>query len=221
MSDKAFSSRLNQACDGHPEIPPYGQGRQTWIKDRLGVSAEAVRKYFQGIARPRPGKMKELARMLEVDEAWLSLGIIPDMQPAEKKVRNAEVTGAVNVLAGLIQMNGGHVAFPSDKDHRAGFVDLYAIVRGQQLAIHVALGQQVSPDVYRFTIPKEYDQCVILGAVHVYAARVHYLNLTNELVNKHKVRRGGYYEITINKDGSDYWTGKDHWPRIQSFTDRF
>lgn len=130
MVDKDFAKRLNQACDAHPHIPPYGQGRQTWIKERLDVSAEAVRKWMYGESRPRPDKMKMLARLLEADEAWLSHGIKPDLGPKERKARNAAAEGAVNVAVGLVQMNGGNVAFPSDKDPRREFVDFYAILRG-------------------------------------------------------------------------------------------
>lgn len=220
MKDKAFAQRLNAACDGHPHIPPYGQGRQTWIKENTGVSHEAVRKWFTGEARPRPNKMREISKILEVDEAWLSLGITPDLDPKERRARNAIADGAVNVVAGLIQMNGGNCAFPDDKDPRAAFVDLYAIIRGAQFSIHVALAQQVSEGVYKFNVPKEFEDCTVLGAVHPYPMRVHVLNLTQQLIMKHKGRKGGYYEITVHKDGSEYKTGVDVWPRVHSFADR-
>lgn len=220
MADKLFAKRLREACDGHPHIPAYGQGRQEWIRQKLGVSSEASRKYFAGLSRPKPDKMRVLAKILEVDEAWLSLGIVPDMSPAEKRERNAQADGAVNVVAGLIQLNSGHIAFPGDRDPRAEYVDMYAIMRGQQYAIHVSLAKQISPDVFKFTIPKEYEQCKVVGVVHVYQTRVHMVNLTEELITKHKSRKGGYFEVTVNKIGSDYHSGSDKWPRIQLLTDR-
>ena len=70
MPDKQFAKRLNEACDGRPHVPAYGQGRQEWIKKALAISSEAARRYFNGSSRPRPDKMKKLARALEVDEAF-------------------------------------------------------------------------------------------------------------------------------------------------------
>lgn len=218
--DKAFAQRLNLACDGHPEIPPYGSGRQTWIKEKMDVSHEAVRKWFTGEARPRPAMMRRLKALLEVDEAWLSLGIAPEMQPKERKARNAIAEGAVNVFTGMIQINGGNVAFPDEKDPRSEYVDLYTIIRGSQFAIHVALGQRMSENVYRFSVPREYDQCTVVGAIQAFPMRMHFIAMSNDMIDRHKVRKGGYFEITVNHTGSTYTTGSDTWHRITSLTDR-
>lgn len=220
MRDKLFAQRLNTACDGHPHIPEYGHGRQTWIKEKLDVSHEAVRKWFSGETRPRPLKMKALARILEVDEAWLSLGVIPDTPHDEKRARSGQVEGAVNVVGGLIQMNGGHIAFPGDNDARASYVDLYAIIKGAQYAVNVALAKHISNGTYRFTLPKEYEQCKVIGAVHVYAHRVHLLNLTHEIIEQYKARKGGYFELLVHRVGSDYFISDTKVPRILSFADR-
>lgn len=217
LTDKGFSRRLNQACDSHPHVPAYGQGRQEWVKNQLKVSSEAVRKYFQGEARPRPDKMRQLARVLEVDEAWLALGIAPDMQPSERRVRNAQVDGAVNVCMGLLQMNGGHCALPSDTDPRAAFVDFYAIIRGIQLAFHVSLAKHVSDGQYKFIIPKEYPECAVVGAVHVNPMRVQFLTLGFAAIDRHKNRKGGYYELVVSKRDSKYYTGRDELPVIKDF----
>lgn len=220
MNDKAFAQRLNTACDGHPHVPPYGHGRQTWVKDKLDVSHEAVRKWFMGETRPRPAKMRALAKILDVDEAWLSLGIVPDTPHEEKRTRSRAVEGAVNVVAGLVQMNGGNIAFPGDNDPRNGYVDFYAIIKGAQYAISVSLAKHVNNGTYKFTIPKEYDQCKVIGAVHAYAHRVHLLNLTHELIEQYKTRKGGYFELTLHRIGSDYFIGDTKFPRILSFADR-
>lgn len=217
MPDKGFAKRLNNACDGHPHIPAYGYGRQTWVKENLNVSHEAVRKWFTGESRPRPNKMRELAKALEVDEAWLSLGIAPDMLPSERRTRNAQAEGAVNAAMGLLQMNGGHVAFPGDTDPRAAFVDFYAILRGQQLAFHISLAQQVSEGQFKFIIPREFDQCTVIGLVHVFPLRVHCIRMNYDLIDRHKVRKGGYFEITVSKRDSEYFTGQDNWPRLHNF----
>jgi len=218
--DRAFAQRLNLACDGHPHIPAYGAGRQTWIKENMGVSHEAVRKWFVGEARPRPAMMRKLKTLLEVDEAWLSLGIAPDVEPKERKARNAVADGAVNALAGIIQINGGHCAFPDERDPRAAYVDMYTIIRGSQFSIHVALGLKLSENVYKFSVPREFDQCSVVGAIHAYPMRMHWISLSHDLIDRHKVRRGGFYELTIQRNSGDYTTGSDTWPRINSLQDR-
>lgn len=220
MRDKPFAQRLNIACDGHPHIPPYGHGRQTWVKEKLDVSHEAVRKWFVGETRPRPAKMRELARVLEVDEAWLSLGIVPDATNEEKRVRTGQVEGAVNCVAGLVQLNGGHIAFPGPKDPRGGFVDFYAIIKGSQYAVNVSLAKHITNGTYRFTIPKEYDQCKVAGVIHVLPLRIHCVSLTHEIIDEFKVRKGGYFELTVNRVGSEYFIGDTKVPRVVSFADR-
>lgn len=215
--DKAFAQRLNTACDGHPHIPPYGQGRQTWIKENLGVSHEAVRKWFTGESRPRPDKLKMLAAVCEVDEAWLALGITPDLTPVEQKVRNAENEGAVNVVTGLLQMNGSRCAFPSDKDPNASYVDVYAIQRGVQLAIHISLAKVMAANQLKFVVPKEYEHCRVIGIVHARANRVHLLNMTHDMIDRYKTRKGGFYEIVVNYREGHYYSGEDRWVKIESF----
>ncbi len=69
-------------------------------------------------------------------------------------------------------------------------------------------------------MPKEYEQCKTIGVVHAAPHKLHLINITQELIEKHRVRQGGYYEITMNKIGPDYMTGQDTWPRILSFADR-
>ncbi len=223
MADnKDFVSRLNKACDEHPLVPEHGHGRQTWLRAKLQVSNEAVRKWFAGEARPRPGKMKMLARVLEVDEAWLSLGMSPDLSPKERRVRNATADGAVNVVTGLIQMNGGHCAFPDPKDPRAGYVDLYAIVGGTQMAIHVclALALDTKPESFRFMVPSEFEECTVIGVVQTGPLTQNFIQLRPDLIEKHGVRGGAGREIVVTRSGARYCTNKDEWPKMQSLTTR-
>lgn len=219
MPDVNFAKRLNVACDGHPHIPPYGQGRQTWLKENLAVSHEAVRKWFSGESRPRPPKMKELARKLDVDEAWLSLGITPDLEPRERRNRDMHTDGGVNAFMGLLQLNGGHCAYPDDKDPRAAFVDFYAILRGVQVPLHISLAKEASAGHYRFIVPKQFDQCRVIGLVHIHPMQVHAISLPFELLERHKIRKGGYFEVAINRKDGEYFTGADTWPRVHSLTD--
>lgn len=215
--DKGFAQRLNLACDSHPHAPPYGRGRQSWLKEQVGVSHEAVRKWFTGDSRPKPMKMRELSKVLEVDEAWLSLGIQPDLYPAEKRARNAIAEGATNMFMGLVQINGGHVAFPDAKDPRAAFVDFYAIIRGVQTPFHISLAQKLTPGSFKLNIPLEFDQCMVVGAFHQGPMEIEYIHMPLDDLDKHKIRQGGYCELMVNQTSSNYITGDTVWKKVTGF----
>jgi hypothetical protein len=171
IRDPAFAKRLALAADNNPHAPDYG--RLTWVKkqlqERFGeeVSVETVRKWFAGEVKPTTQRVNLLAILFEVDEAWLYLGIEPDLAPREQKARNAMVSGVVNVVAGLIQMAGGNVAFPEPDDKRAasGHIDLYAIIKGAQYAFHVAAGHDLGEDTFRFAVPVNHGEAFQLGVV--------------------------------------------------------
>lgn len=171
IRDKAFSDRMHAACDAHPHAPDMNYGRLTWLQEQLrerfqiNVSIETVRKWFSGETRPRLLKMQRVAELLNVDEAWLSLGV-EAVPLKERRARNAMADGAVNLVAGIIQMQGGTPAFPDERDTRAreGNIDLYAIIKGHQYAFHVALATK-SDDHYRFTLPAALEGARSLGVV--------------------------------------------------------
>ena len=186
----------------------------------MDVSHEAVRKWLSGETRPRPVAMKRLANLFGVDEAWLSLGVTNDIPQKEREARNATADGAVNVFAGLVQMNGGHCAFPGEEDSRRDYVDLYAIIRGSQFSVHVAYGENVSLDVFKFLIPKEYSQCTVVGAMHPSSMRAPFINMKQGMIDKHKIKNSSHFEITVHKVGEQYMTGSDVWPVIDNLVDR-
>lgn len=222
MGDTGFANRLALACDGHPHVPPYGQGRQSWLRERLNVSHEAVSRWFAGASRPRPGKMRELAKVLDVDEAWLALGITPGIDNiAEARKLNTMADGAANVFMGLAQLNGANVALPDEKDPRAAFVDFYAVFRGQQTPFHVSLAQELAALTYKLTLPVQYDQCIPIGVFRTAPMRVDFLKLTIPLIQKHAKSQGGYYDLIVTRspDGSAYSTGPDNWPIIKDLHD--
>jgi transcriptional regulator with XRE-family HTH domain len=216
-----FIARLTQACDelsGH--IPAHGEGQQTFIQRKIGVSREAVSKWFSGDSRPSPNYMRELAAILDVDEAWLSLGAASEIPAKERRARNAEADGAVNLVAGLIQMNGGTVAFPSNADKQTAYIDMYAIIRAAQFGIHVALAREVSPRVYKVNVPLLFEDCTIVGVVRKAPLRVDLLNMTHSMIERHKVREGPAYEIQVKLREAGYMSGSDLWSRIENFRDR-
>lgn len=168
-----FGARFELACDGNPLVPPQNYGRLSWIvkqfKDRFDtdVTIESVRKWSIGVTYPRPDAMMKLAAILAVDQAWLALGTTSEISEKDAKIRKAEMSGAVNLLAGIIQMSGCHPAFPDNADDRAReeSTDLYAIIRGAQYRLHVALGQKEGTAV-TFSVPvSAVDNNIVIGVV--------------------------------------------------------
>ena len=104
MADhRDFALRLKLACDRSTDVPDYGKGKQTWFSERLGISQEAVRRWFEGESRPRPKLMTQLAKILNVDEAWLVLGASSDMSDKEKRQYNER---ADSLLHGVWHVHG-------------------------------------------------------------------------------------------------------------------
>lgn len=125
---------------------------------------EAVRRWFAGESRPRPDKMRRLAEMLKVDEAWLVLGIIAALTPHERHQRRMAANGAVNLVAGHIQLACGTFVLPGAEEGDTP-VYLYAIVGGRQVRLSIALAKCDDTAMASFYVHKEYRRCVVLGAV--------------------------------------------------------
>lgn len=209
IRDKAFAKRLDIACEGNPHCPTeLYRGKQKWVYDGLEqefgikVSSEAVRKWFKGESRPRPKIMTYLARLLEVDEAWLSLGLTPDLTPAEKRQRDAMVDGVVNLLAGLIQIGGGHIAFPDDDS-----ADIFAIIGGKNYSIDAVLPLSLGQDKFRLTILDKLQGKQILAVMPQEAFQFRILQITPEVVRDAGDLRGNYWEMVVEQRGSKWKAG--------------
>lgn len=195
VRDKPFAQRFTQACDASSKNPPAAYGRLTWIKNQLAelgadVSVETVRKWYSGEVKPRPDKLALLARILEVDEAWLSLGVDPNLTPRERRVRDATVDGAVNLVAGFIQMDGGHPAFPDAED--SGPVDIHAIIKGAKYDFHVAVIDQDGG----FSVPTKRSGAIVLGVVRKSGFHVDLYEIDEETIEQEGHRRGGSVEVS-------------------------
>lgn len=212
-----FAQRLTQACDDNRLVPEYGKGRQVAIATRLKVSQEAVRKWFTGEAIPKPQKMKQLAAYLDVEETWLALGIKPELDRVEKKENQRVLNGAVHMVAGLILLEGGNIAFPREGDPRAEYVDLYSIMCGTQMALHICVGREVSNGKFELIVPRNFNDVRCIGYMPNGLGKFHLLTLPVNLINEHKQRKSGDFALMINKIGSEYHTGSDTWPKFKTF----
>lgn len=207
IRDKAFAKRLVQACEGNPNCPTdQSRGKQKWIYDNLlsefgvRVSAEAVRKWFAGESRPRPKVMSYIARLLEVDEAWLSLGITPELNVVEKKRHNAMVSGAVNLVAGIIQLGGGNVSF-DDSSH------VTAILRGKLLRIDAVIPRELGSDRYHFTVAEPLDGKRVIVVIEEERFGYQLLDITPEIIRAVGDRRGDFWEVEIEQRGVNWRAG--------------
>lgn len=210
IRDKAFAKRLVQACEGNPNCPTdQNRGKQKWIYDNLlsefglRVSAEVVRKWFAGESRPRPKVMSYIARLLEVDEAWLSLGITPEINTVEKKKHhNAMVSGAVNLVAGIIQLGGGSIAFPED-----GSCHITAILKGKALKIDVVVPRDLGQDRYRFTVAEPIVGKTVLVLIEEERFGYQVIEIIPDVIRAVGDRRGDFWEVEIEQRGVNWKAG--------------
>ena len=219
-----FSERLELACEGNSHVPEPNFGRLRWfsekLEERFSISRtqEGVRKWFDGLTLPRRPAMTALAELLEVDRAWLSDGTAPNLDLRERKLRNAEADGAVNVVAGFIQMAGANPAFPAadDQQANAGHIDLYAIIRGAQYAFHIVIATEVDSG-FRFSVPVGANDSVVIGLIRREGFAVDLLELDIEGLAAHGKRKGAAVDLQVN---SNYMTENHAWKRIESFATR-
>lgn len=157
--------------------------------------------------------MELISRALEVDEAWLSLGHTPDMTPTEKRRHNAEADAAVNLVAGLIGMAGGTIAFP---DPASGTVNLFAIIRGKQ---HSLLIKTARPDGDKLHIAVPANSSAkVISVVPTDAPNVFdFAVISPELISAHGNNRGGFVEIEMEKQTIGLAIAGEPLPQIKRF----
>jgi hypothetical protein len=170
MRRQAFTERLRTALDNCPNVPGYRSGQHTWVIEQLArkdvkVSRETVSKWFRGDSVPSSARLEALAELFAVDVAWLEFGVHSVVTERERRSHSALAKGVVNLVAGMVQMGGGTVAFPEDGDDNAarGAIDVYAIIKGAQYAFHVAVAERDAGRL-TLTIPKRVDGLVLAVA---------------------------------------------------------
>lgn len=220
LRDPDFAARLERACIDHPHCPTdLYRGKQKWLREELSAldqgfsaSAEAIRKWFAGESRPRPKMMRAVAKVLNVDEAWLSLGIMPDMTQTEKKKRSRTAEGGALLLAGLIQISGGNSTFPSPGD--ADREDLLAIINGDAVEIDAPLARTLQTGLHLFTIKRGYEYRKVVGVVpRGFGAKMILIN--SRLIDSGE-RRGDYTEIEVSESDGRFSIGSVRLPEVTS-----
>lgn len=219
--DKAFLRRLEIACENNAHCP-NDYGKQKWIREQIQAkhktrfSPEAVSKWFSGASRPTMKTMRLLASVLEVDEAWLSLGKTPDFTPTEKKRHTLWSDGSVNLLAGMIMLNGGQIAFNEDEEQE---VDFFSIIHGRHYSIKAAAGIQQDGKVL-FVLPKNPERLLNLGIIGSDTfSGVNVIKLPNDIIQKYGRRRGTHTELLVDRAAPGFSVDGHNLPIIRSLND--
>lgn len=216
-----FVSRLHEACDRSPLVPAQGAGRQSYIAERLNLSAEGVNKWFKARAIPRPVVMKKLAQLLNVDEAWLALGVTPEIDRNRRIIHGKSTDGAAQLVYALMTFAGIRCGQPSDTDPRREYVDFYAMIGTSVYPIRVTLGREISEGEYEFYIIPEFKDVRTIGVISLGQDRFHFLDLPADEVDMHKQDKSPSFRLVVNRDPSNsrYVTDKFPWPRIRTFAE--
>lgn len=202
MNDLNFRNRLTRACDESPLVPAKHAGRLVYLAEKMNVSAEAVRQWFEG-RKPRHDKMERLAKTIGVDPAWLAVGVDGETVKAKHEKINATLDGAVNVLVGLINVSGGVCAIPDDMDPRKDIIDFYMVYGGKQHGFGVSVAAPVGENHYKAKFRMGYDSIKnILYVPRNFSFLLFWVD--NITIDHNKYRDGVDWacDVTEDEDGS-------------------
>lgn len=214
-----FAARMAQACDGNPKIPPINYGRLGWFvtqfKERFDVTItpETIRKWFGGEARPRHNKLIMLAQIMQVDDAWLTVGRDSSAPSKDQKIVGRVASGVVNLVAGMVQVCGGTPAFPKDSD-ALNPIDLSAVIRGALYNFNVVLGMETDGQI-DFAVSTTATNCLIIAVVRTGELAFDFYELEWETIEERGNRKGAYWHVTEDLDALD-----TNWRKITTFSER-
>lgn len=161
--DPGFAERFAGACLNRPGCPDLGQGRARWFAEQFQahfgapVSAKTVRLWGQGHRPVNEARLKQLTTVLRVDAAWLYFGDEHHADPNRG--------GILNIVAGLIQLDGGTVSPPTGDRDSGGAVNLRAVIMGVSHGFHITTGERARPGLFRFTVPSKRGEAIVLGVL--------------------------------------------------------
>lgn len=208
MSDAAFafSERLRRTRDMEPLAPPGEYGRLTWLKRELetraglSVSVNTVHKWVHGTALPRPDNITCLSKVLKVDQVWLAMDRKPVANAETQAASASRATGAVMLLAGLIELGGGRVSFPETGQPGP---HLWANIGTSRFGL-VVVAPQFAPERVTFVVPEPMESYRVVGVVSGLRARGSHSVAVDliDLTGLPKTSFGGFSVIELEKTKS-------------------
>ncbi len=208
-----FGYRLTQALEGHPHAPPTSFGRLTWLKRELekvagvNVSVNTVHKWVHGTSRPREDNIRALAKVLKVDEVWLSMGRKPVETESAPPVA-ATARGPALLVAGLIEVSGGRVTFP---DPGAGETPhLWANIGDKQFGIIAVTPQSDDGEKVSFVIPEPIADHRVLGVVQAAASTPGICVSILDLTEVERQSFGGFSVVQLERRKGGRYKAQGH-----------
>lgn len=220
---EAFARRMKQACDANEDIPPLNEGRLVWMQQHMAdagheVSLQTIMRWYYGAAMPRQKKLVVLAKILAVSPSWLSLGR-DEKTKVDTTERTISTVGAVNALAGHMQMAGVPCAFPEKGDPRADEVHFYSIIQGRQHPIYVAAGSIDRKDSHLvFQVPVKHSKTVVLVVMPVGAKSIEAWYVPPEVLDAHADKESDLMTAAPRIVGRDLVFGRKHLAPLNDFS---
>ncbi|MBB5986019.1 hypothetical protein [Sphingobium lignivorans] len=218
LRDPGYGIRLREACDNSPHCPDENYGRGPWLQEELKkrdiiASRESIKRWLHGEVRPREAKSDALADILGVDRTWLFVGNYNTIAPRDRKQLASSASGYVNIVAGLIQIDGNSIAFPQTGDKRADQekVDFYAIIQGANYAIHVSVGEAREGGTM-FRLPSNNSELIVIGLIRD-GMNFTLIDIDQDTIAEGNAR-GSWVEVTLDEQAVSR-------RRLQNFTKRF
>ena len=190
--------------------------------DGMEVSLQSVHRWYHGRARPRQQKLLLLAKVIGVDESWLSLGRLDEIVSRRSKPQKPILDGSVYVTVGLMQLANISCAWPEDGDMSAPYVHFYSIIRGKQYRFHVAyIREESESGRVKIHAPSEYDKCTVLVCRRASATSVDLWYVASSVIQAAVKNHGGIVEMVGLVKGSNLTIGDTSIKSIRQFENTF
>ena len=168
FSQEEFGARLALALELNPNAPPKYHGERVWLSEQMlkkakKVTPETIRKWINGSSAPTHDKVPALAEVLGVDVDWLLYGEDGSRKRSKAESHDPDAAGVVNLVAGIIQMNGGDALFPTERP--SGHVDLNAVIKRVTYPLHITQGEVIEGGEIEFLLPARLDDAIAIGVV--------------------------------------------------------
>ena len=197
-----FNQRLIEACEASDVIPAFGRGRQTYIAKALGVSQEAVRKWFAGESVPRRKSAEKLAKLLDVRYSWLMLGSSHgEIDDSIKSARRHE--SSIYALMAFAVQKGVGASFASEN----AATDLIVIDKGALKNISTETAVRLEKGKYQVTFrSSQIKEGGLVAFIHDFdtkhSAVVDYLEIDAGMLSKGKtVDSETTVQISLSRSG--------------------